>query len=173
MNSYQGGVYQQAISGLTNLNNHWYNGNQYQIYGYEYTPGAKGKVTWYVGQEKTWTLDGRALGPNGNIGQRLIPEEPMSMILNFGMSNGFASLNMTGLAALMPATMQVDFIRIYQDEDSIMMTCDPPGYETTDYISSHAEAYNNPNLTHWSQTNNAWPKNSLMNGCKANSAFPG
>lgn len=32
MNSYQGGVYQQALSTVTNLNNDWYNGNAYQSY---------------------------------------------------------------------------------------------------------------------------------------------
>jgi beta-glucan synthesis-associated protein KRE6 len=149
MNSYQGGVYQQAVSGLTNLNNGWYDGNQYQSYAFEYTPGAKGKVTWSIGNQPTWSLDARALGPNGNIGQRVIPLEPMAIVVNFGMSNGFAALNMTGLEPLLPATMRIDYIRIYQDEDSISVTCDPPGYPTTEYINNHPEAYNNPNLTHW------------------------
>jgi beta-glucan synthesis-associated protein KRE6 len=149
MNSYQGGVYQQAISGITNLNNGWYDGNEYQNYAFEYTPGAKGKVTWSVGNQPTWSLDARALGPNGNIGQRVIPLEPMALIVNFGMSNGFAALNMTGLGTLLPATMRIDYIRIYQDEDNVSVTCDPPGYPTTDYINNHPEPYNNPNLTHW------------------------
>ena len=72
----------------------------------------------------------------------------MAMVVNFGMSNGFAQLNMSGLGPLMPATMRIDYIRIYQDSNG-EMTCDPVGYPTTDYIKSHAEAYNNPNLTHW------------------------
>jgi beta-glucanase (GH16 family) len=149
MNSYQGGVYQQAISGVTNLNNDWYNGKAYQKYAFEYTPGKTGSVTWWVGDQATWTLDARSLGPNGNIGQRVIPQEPMAMVLNFGMSNGFAALNLTGLTPLMPATMRVDYIRIYQDEGATLVTCDPPGYPTTDYIAKHPEAYNNPNLTRW------------------------
>jgi beta-glucanase (GH16 family) len=149
MNSYQGGVYQQAVSGVTNLNNHWYDGKAYQKYAFEYTPGSKGSVTWWVGNQSTWTLDARSLGPNGNIGQRVIPQEPMAMIINFGMSNGFAALNLTGLATLMPATMRLDYIRIYQDEGASIVTCDPPGYPTTDYIAKHPEPYNNPNLTHW------------------------
>jgi len=65
----------------------------------------------------------------------VIPEEPMTLILNFGMSNGFAALNLTGLAPLMPATMRVDYVRIYQDEDNPLVTCDPPGYPTTKYIA--------------------------------------
>lgn len=149
MNSYCGGVYQQAISGISNLNNHWYDGNSYQTYAFEYSPGGDGSITWYVGDEATWTLDGRAIGPNGNIGQRVVPEEPMAMVINFGMSNSFQALNLTGLATLFPATMRVDYIRIYQDEGSEMVTCDPPGYPTTDYIANHPLPYSNPNLTHW------------------------
>lgn len=149
MNTYQGGPFQQAISGLTNLNNKWYNGREYQRYAFEYSPDKDGYVTWYVGPKQTWTLDPRAIGPNGNIGQRMIPAEPLSLIFNFGMSPGFAELNLTGLATLMPATMRVDYVRIYQDEGSELITCDPPGYPTTDYIARHPEAYQNPNLTEW------------------------
>jgi len=149
MNSYQGGVFQQAISGVSNLNNDWYDGNAYQSYAFEYAPGGDGYASWYVGKDETWTLDGRAIGPNGNIGQRVLPQEPMSLVVNFGMSNGFAFLNMTGLGALMPATMRVDYIRIYQDEDDQIMTCDPPGYPTTEYIARHPGPYHNPNLTLW------------------------
>ena len=67
MNTYTGGPYQQAISGSTDLNNDWYDGKQYQTYAYEYSPGASGYVTWYVGQDKTYKLDARALRPNGNV----------------------------------------------------------------------------------------------------------
>lgn len=73
----------------------------------------------------------------------------MTVIANFGMSNSFAPLNLTGLATLMPATMRIDYIRIYQDEDNEMVTCDPPGFPTTDYIAKHPEPYANPNMTLW------------------------
>lgn len=149
INTYRGGPYQQALSGLTNLNNQWYDGNAYQKYAFEYAPGATGNVTWFVGDQKTWTIDGRAVGPNGNIGQRVMPMEPMSVIVNFGMSDTFAPLNMTGLAPLLPATMRIDYIRIYQDPDNFMVTCDPVGYETTGYIQDHIDVYSNPNVTQW------------------------
>lgn len=149
MNAYRGGVYQQAISGVTNLNNNWYNGKEYQVYAFDYIPGEKGEITWYVGKEKSWKLDARALGPNGNVGQRIIPREPMALIANLGMSNSFAALNLTGLAPLFPATMRIDYIRIYQEKDKKSVTCDPPGMETTDYIRRHKDVYTNPNLTVW------------------------
>ncbi|ORY18792.1 beta-glucan synthesis-associated protein-domain-containing protein [Clohesyomyces aquaticus] len=165
MNSYQGGPFQQAISGLTNLNNDWYDGKSYQKFAFEYATGNDGYITWHVGDAETWTMDARAVGPNGNVGQRTIPEEPMSVIANFGMSNSFAAINLTGIAATLPATMRIDYIRIYQDEGKEIVTCDPPGYPTTEYIKKHAEPYNNPNMTSWSHSKYGWPKNSFMDGC--------
>ncbi|KAI5301112.1 hypothetical protein KEM55_002389 [Ascosphaera atra] len=167
MNTYTGGPFQQAMSGLTTLNNDWYDGKDYQIYAVEYTPGSKGDVTWFVGEDKTWKMDARAIGPNGNIGQRVMPMEPMSIVLNFGMSPSFAAGDEDQLKKLLPATMRVDYIRIYQDPDSKSVTCDPKGYETTEYIEKHNEPYTNFNLTSWDDTDFYWPKNSLMNDCEA------
>ena len=150
MNAYKGGPFQQAISGLTNLNNDWYNGKQYQTYSFEYKTGDEGFITWYVGEDKTWTMNALATRANGNIGTRTIPEEPMSIIANFGMSNSFAAINIEDIEANdLPAIMRIDYIRIYQPEDAQMMTCDPEGYETTEYIRTHPEPYANPNLTDW------------------------
>ncbi len=149
MNSYAGGPYQQALSGLSNLNNNWYNGKEYAQYSFYYQPGGSGKIIWTVADEPVWKFDARAVGPNGNIGQRVIPQEPMAMIMNFGMSTGFSVLNLTGIATTLPATMRFDYVRIYQPSGSSSITCDPSGYETTDYISKHINAYTNPNKTHW------------------------
>jgi beta-glucanase (GH16 family) len=166
LNAYQGGPFQQAISVLTHLNNDWYDGNAYQKYSFEYKTGDDGFITWHVGDSETWTMDAKAIGPNGNVGKRVIPEEPMSLIINFGMSNGFSAINLTGIGNSLPATMRIDYIRIYQDEGNELITCDPPGYPTTKYIEEHPEPYANPNLTLWKQTKYDWPKNSLMNDCK-------
>jgi beta-glucanase (GH16 family) len=149
INGYRGGPYQQVASGQSNLNNDWYNGNQYQVYAFEYTPGAKGDVSWFIGQNPTWKIDARAIGPNGNIGQRVIPTEPMYPILNLGISPTFAFINWTYITPLLPATMRVDYIRIYQNPHDMSVTCDPEGYETTSYIANHPKPYTNPNLTEW------------------------
>lgn len=60
-----------------------------------------------------------------------------------------------------PTVMRVDYVRIYQPEGETMITCDPPGYETTQYIADHPEAYNNPNYTHWDEAGYSWPKHKL------------
>jgi beta-glucanase (GH16 family) len=149
MNAYKGGPYQQAISGLTNLNTDWYDGKQYQKYSFEYKTGSDGFITWYVGDDKTWTMKADATRATGNIGTRVIPEEPMTIIANFGMSNSFAAIDFAQIAAMLPATMRIDYIRIYQGEDDEVMTCDPDGYPTTQYIKSHPAAYENANHTDW------------------------
>jgi beta-glucan synthesis-associated protein KRE6 len=183
VNAYLGGPFQQAISTLSNLNNDWYDGKAYQKYAFNYKRGDDGYITWYVGDAETWTMDARAIGPNGNVGKRTIPEEPMSIIVNFGMSNGFSPVNLTGITSTLPATMRIDYIRIYQDEGEELVTCDPDGYPTTEYIRQHPEPYSNPNLTAWyvtyklsprifltvnrSQSKYDWPQNSFMNDCKS------
>ena len=137
------------MSGLTNLNNDWYNAKDYSMYNFYYTPGPTGNIVWSVADTPAWKLDARAIGPNGNVGQRTIPMEPMAMVMNFGMSNGFSALNLTGIATTLPATMRFDYVRIYQDPSSTSVTCDPDGYGTSDYISNHMDAYTNPNKTRW------------------------
>lgn len=185
MNVYRGGPYQQAVSAVTNLNNQWYDGKEFQTYAFEYEPGEDGNIWWYVGADKTWHIDARALGPNGNVGQRVIPQEPMAIVANFGLSSSFAALNMTGLAALMPATMRIDYIRIYQSAGH-SVGCDPPGYETTEYIAEHPKAYLDRDAIRWfvrtdtprapgyrltlsarTEAGYAWPTNSFVDTCAA------
>lgn len=166
MNPYRGGPYQQAMSGVTSLNNSWYNGAAYQTYGFDYTPGATGHITWNVGAEPSWRLDGRAVGPNGNIGQRVIPQEPMALVLNLGMGDSFAYIDHAAIEPLLPATMRVDYIRIYQAEGD-ELTCDPVGYPTTGYIKQHPKAYLNTQATSWKGAGYIWPNNTLVNGCSA------
>ena len=90
----------------------------------------------------------------------------MTIIANFGMSNSFSAVNLTGLAKLFPATMRIDYIRIYQNEGD-EMTCDPVGYPTTDYIKKHSNAYENPNVTSWVDAGYDWPQNQYVDSCKS------
>ena len=146
MNGYTGGPYQQAISGTTLLDNQWYNGTQYQKYSFEYIPGTStGKIAWFVGEDPSFIMDGRAIGPNGNVGARVVSQEPMSMVLNLGISGAWSEILMADL--VFPTIMHIDYVRIYQKAGQENITCDPPGYPTTEYIKNHLVAYNNPNLT--------------------------
>lgn len=146
-NGYTGGPYQQAISATTNLNRNWYDGKEYQRYSFEYAPGEgeDSYVSWKIGGQTMFMVDGRAIGPNGNVKARQISEEPMSIILNLGISNSWTWIDWERL--VFPAVMRVDYIRWYQKPGEEMVTCDPPGFETTKYIKEHINAYTNPNFT--------------------------
>lgn len=147
-NGYTGGPYQQAISATTNLNKNWFDGQQYQRYSFEYAPG-EGKdafISWKVGDQTMFMMDGRAIGPNGNIQARQVSEEPMSLILNLGISNAWTWIDWEHMK--FPAVMRVDYVRWYQKKgEENLVTCDPPGFETTQYIKDHMNAYTNPNFT--------------------------
>ncbi|KAI9736106.1 MAG: hypothetical protein M1818_006282 [Claussenomyces sp. TS43310] len=166
INPYSGGVYQQAVSGTTLTNPAWFDGKGYQKYGFEYTPGGSeegGQITWFVADDPSFIMDSRAVGPNGNVGQRVVSEEPMSLTLNLGISNAWSYVNLAKLK--FPTALRIDHVRIYQEEGMESITCDPPGYPTTEYIKNHPKAYQDVNLTSWAETEYSWPKNKLMGGC--------
>jgi beta-glucanase (GH16 family) len=165
-NGYTGGPFQQAISATTNLNKNWYDGKQYQKYSFEYVPGTgeDAYIVWKVGGQTTFMMDGRAIGPNGNIAARLVSEEPMSLVLNLGFSPSWTQIQQDLLK--FPTVMRVDYVRWYQKKgQENLVTCDPPGYETTEYIKDHLKAYTNPNLTKWDDTGFDWPKHKLNSNC--------
>ena len=168
LNTYTGGPLQQAVSGTTTLNVSWYsegdNEHNFQTYGYEYlNDDDDGYLTWHVGEDPTLTVHAYALGPNGNVGRRLMSKEPMSLVMNFGISNNWAYIDWNALH--FPLTMRVDHVRVYQPEDAINVSCDPDDYPTSNYIETHPKAYQNTNLTSWEDTGYDWPKNSLLHQC--------
>ena len=168
MNTYAGGPFQQAVSGITTLNTDWYNrgvGERYfQKYAFEYlNDNNDGYVRWFVGDNPTFTVHANALAPNGNIGWRRISKEPMSMIINMGISKNWAYIDFPSID--FPVTLEVDSVRIYQPSDQINLSCDPEDYPTYDYINEHPLAYNIWNYTLWNQTGYSIPKNTLV-GCK-------
>ncbi|KIM28936.1 glycoside hydrolase family 16 protein [Serendipita vermifera MAFF 305830] len=168
-NTYKGGVWQQAASALTYVKHENYVGTSggYGTYGFEYNPsrGNDGYITWSVDGEKTWTVTTASVGPNeiSQVSQRLIPEEPMYVIINFGMSPGFQGQDFSKL--VFPNVMKVDYVRVYQKAGHEDWSCSPDHHPTQDYIDSHAVAYSNPNLTTWDKAGYTFPRNSLLDGC--------
>lgn len=170
VNVYKGGPFQQAVSGVTWLDKSTYErgGGGFATYGFEYEPGMSGKASWFIGGSYTFSLDARSVraNPRTGISGRPLPLEPMSLVLNLGMSQSFSDVFLADLNKLFPATMRVDWIRVYQEEGKESVTCDPKGWETTKYIKKHPEPYGNPELTLWRETKYDWPQNTLMNGCE-------
>lgn len=168
MNTYTGGPFQQAVSLATTLNNTWYEKGEglehnFQKFSFEYlNDNEEGYIRWFVGEDPTLTLHSMALAPNGNVDWRRISKEPMSIIMNLGMSNSWSYIDWPLLE--FPFTFEIDYVRVYQPRGNVSVTCDPEDHPTYDYIQDHLNAYENYNLTSWRQAGYRYPRNSLL-GC--------
>ncbi|CAG8523539.1 8415_t:CDS:2, partial [Scutellospora calospora] len=160
-NTYVGSVWQQTVSSLTVVSNEIYDNRSYEKYAFEYEPGSDGYISWFINDQLTWRMNASAVGPNkeNDIGQRIISEESMSIVINLGMSEGFNHIDLNNLK--FPSTMYVDYVRVYQDPLKVKVSCDPPDHPTSDYIKKHFNAYTNPSLTTWRQAGYEFPINSL------------
>ncbi|QRW07225.1 glycoside hydrolase family 16 protein [Ceratobasidium sp. AG-Ba] len=168
MNEYVGGVYQQATSAVTATNQDCYTQGSgcFSIYGFEYQPGTDGYITWLTDDKPTWTIRGAGMGPDSRveIGARPVPQEPMYLIMNLGMSPNFGPIDWEHL--VFPTWMLVDWVRVYQPRGERNIGCSPPDYPTEEYINTYIEAYTNPNLTTWvDDYKQVIPKNRLVNNC--------
>ncbi|OJT09591.1 Beta-glucan synthesis-associated protein SKN1 [Trametes pubescens] len=169
LNGYKGGAFQQASSVVTETNQQAYEGtgDVYSIYGIQYKPGFDDAyITWISNGKVAWTLKqaGFAADTVVEIGPRPVPQEPMYLIANLGMSTNFGFVDLDHLA--FPVTMKVDYIRVYQDPDAINIGCDPDDFPTAAYINEYLGAYTNPNLTTWRDDfKQPFPKNSFLGEC--------
>lgn len=169
VNTYTGGPFQQAVSAVTTLNHSWYElgdgvPHVYQTYGFELiNDDEKGYLQWHVGDDPTFTIYANALHPNGNIGWRKLAKEPLSIIMNLGISNNWAYIDWPSM--VFPAFMRIDYVRIYQPHNTGSIGCDPVDYPTLDYIESHLNLYENANLTSFKDGGYDYPKNKLLDKC--------
>jgi len=172
LNDYTGGVYQQAISSVSKTNQDCYEmsgSGCFSTYGFEYKPGFvedDAFITWISDAKAVWTMEagGTAADPRVNIGPRPVPQEPLYMIINLGISGSFGYVDTDHLK--FPTTMAVDWIRVYQHPDNINYGCDPKNFPTQSYINQYLEAYQNPLLTTWvGDYKQPFPKNSFMGEC--------
>jgi beta-glucan synthesis-associated protein KRE6 len=169
LNPYIGGAFQQATSVVSKTDQNCYELETqcFSVYGFEYKPGFdNGYITWINDGKKTWTLmqPGLAADTRVEISARPIPQEPMYIIMNLGMSRNFGTVDLQHLT--FPTTMRIDWIRVYQPENAINIGCDPKDFPTQAYINKYIEAYTNPNLTTWvDDYKQPIPKSSLVDGC--------
>ncbi|KAM5537994.1 hypothetical protein V8D89_008470 [Ganoderma adspersum] len=168
-NSFMGGIYQQASSVVTATDQTAYefDGAQYSIYAFQYKPGfGDAYITWVADGKVSWSIQQSVMGPDSVVGisDRPVPQEPMYLIANLGMSKNFGTIDFDHLT--FPSTLRVDYIRVYQDPNAINVGCDPSGFPTAAYINEYIEAYSNPNLTTWvTDYNQTMPKNKFLGQC--------
>ncbi|ORY89409.1 family 16 glycoside hydrolase, partial [Leucosporidium creatinivorum] len=163
-NIWHGSVNQESASVITLTDDTSYDGKGYTTFGFEYEKDKA--ITWAVNATPSWQLSAAAIGPNAEaqISQRLISEEPMSIILNLGISESFQPPEWGKIQ--FPGVLRFDYVRVYQ-KGTPQVTCDPASHPTADYINRHLDVYNNPNITIWDSSNNlTFPKNRLSaTGC--------
>ncbi|KAJ7267489.1 glycoside hydrolase family 16 protein [Mycena rebaudengoi] len=168
-NTYTGGVYQQATSVVSKTNQDCYElGTRcFAVYGFEYKPGYdEGYISWINDNKVAWTINGAGMAkdPIAEIDARVVPEEPLYILANLGMSNNFGFVDLEHLT--FPTVMRVDYIRVYQYPDAVNIGCDPPDFPTAAYINTYSEAYTNPLLTTWvDDYGQTIPKNNLVDKC--------
>ncbi|KAH8919265.1 glycoside hydrolase family 16 protein [Atractiella rhizophila] len=163
--AFKGSVYQESLSVISSTDTQAYNGNSYKTYGFDYKPGKDGWITWYYDGQPTWTMQAAAIGPNTltEISQRLVSEEPMSIVLNFAFSTKFQGDPSYG-KIVFPQTFFIDYVRVYQ-RGSVNVGCDPKDHPTAQYILDHPNAYMNPLTTTWAQAGYQWPVNGDYDTC--------
>ncbi|KAK4704516.1 beta-glucan synthesis-associated protein KRE6, partial [Phenoliferia sp. Uapishka_3] len=169
-NTYKGGIYQQGTSGLSNTNVSTYDSTtSFAMYGLEYVPtymggAGTGKITWLQEDLPMWTVTDKAMAANSvaKVSMRPVTGEPMYMILNHGMSQGFQPFDVTKLT--FPAAMRIRNL-VPADKSAKYRLRSPP-------ISKNANAYYNMNLTTYQQfltesgsTLEGFPKNRLIDTC--------
>ncbi|KZV76984.1 glycoside hydrolase family 16 protein [Peniophora sp. CONT] len=169
INSYRGGAFQQAVSALSDTDQTAYelDGGGFSVYGYEYKGGFDDAyITWISNNQVSWTLLSEAIGADEEVGisARSIPQEPMYVIANLGLSPNFGTPDFTHLK--FPAKMRIDYVRVYQHPDQINIGCSPKDFPTEDYINEFIGAYTNENLTTWRDDfGQPFPKNSFAGEC--------
>ncbi|KAK0198266.1 beta-glucan synthesis-associated [Armillaria mellea] len=169
LNTYTGGAFQQATSGvsITDQNCYQLATGCFAVYGFEYKPGYDdGYITWINNNKAAWTLKGPGVAADTRveISARPVPQEPMYILVNLGMSENFGYVDLDHLT--FPAVMSIDYIRVYQPKDSINVGCNPDDFPTQAYIEEYIEAYTNPNITTWvDDYKQPFPKNSFLKQC--------
>ncbi|EKM79874.1 hypothetical protein AGABI1DRAFT_119930 [Agaricus bisporus var. burnettii JB137-S8] len=161
INGFVGNVIQEASSVVTKTNQRCYElvEDCYSIYAFEY-------ITWVSDSQISWTLNSGGVGANAavEISARPVPQEPMYMIINLGMSKNFGTVDFSHLT--FPNHLRVDYVRVYQPMNKVNIGCNPPEFPTQNYINAHLEAYSNPNLTTWrGDYGKPFPRNKLLETC--------
>eukprot|EP01084_Bolivina_argentea_P232183 391380_1 len=148
-----------GISALASIDDTHF--EDFHLYSLEWQPGPDGYISWYRDGELMQKINAESL----NITGAQIPEEPSYIILNTAVSNawGFpqtcpegctcscydcndlecACSFYDGFCDMLPVSMQVDYVRVYQDEDDERheLGCDTRSHPTKRWIKAHEGRY--------------------------------
>lgn len=155
-NAWPGSPYQESISANALLNPTAYAGNNGSaIFAVEYVPSAPstgelGYISWSIDGSETWRLEGAALAADDIASQRLIPTEPLYLILNLASGPSWGAPNLATMQ--LPNALEVEYVRVFQPTGSNRTSCDPPDHPTKKYIEAHIDMYNDSSVHRWNRT---------------------
>lgn len=94
-------------------------------------------ITWVSDNKISWTLNvaGMAADSAVEISARPVPQEPMYLIANLGMSFNFGDVDLEHIP--FPVHMYIDYIRVYQNPDQKNIGCNPKDFPTEEYINTY------------------------------------
>ncbi|KAL7412678.1 beta-glucan synthesis-associated protein-domain-containing protein [Mrakia frigida] len=141
-NTYSGGVYQQSSSVVVETDQNCYQYGAvpcFSMYAFEYLPGNDGYISWFADDKHAWTYKAAGMGPNADaeVSMRPVPQEPMYILANLGISENFGAVDYDGLEPDWPFHLLIDYIRVYQPANAKNIGCDPPDFPTEAYIERY------------------------------------
>ncbi|KAH8826669.1 glycoside hydrolase family 16 protein [Flagelloscypha sp. PMI_526] len=170
LNTYTGGALQQATSVVSNTNQNCYDQGGtgcFASYGFQYKPGYDDAyITWMNNGKTAWRINAAGMAADSTVGiaARPVPQEPLYILLNLGLSESFGKIDFDSL--VFPTSMKIDWVRVYQEDGKQNYGCNPKDFPTADYIAQYQEAYTNPNLTTWVDGyKQPFPKSSINGDC--------
>ncbi|KAF0698905.1 Aste57867_10505 [Aphanomyces stellatus] len=144
----------------------------FYIYQVEWVMGAQGYIRWTLAGAPLFEIPSSALtnppqGLNNDNPKKIMIEEPLYVIFNVALANqwgvtppnrlvgpcrgnatsndpvGSAGYNKTmSICDSFPMYMEIDYVRIYQAESTMMaIGCDPPTHPTKQWIDGHLKWY--------------------------------
>ncbi|KAG2452496.1 hypothetical protein HYH02_002735 [Chlamydomonas schloesseri] len=113
----------------------------FYVYGFDWKP--REYVRWYINGKLIYEINQKGLraatnSANQSVGERLIPVDPQYININLAMSHSFAAIDPN---LPLPASMEIDYIRVYQPKDAINVGCDTPDFPSQDYIDRNVNLY--------------------------------
>ncbi|KAL6780778.1 hypothetical protein ACKKBF_B11790 [Auxenochlorella protothecoides x Auxenochlorella symbiontica] len=135
-----GNLWQDCFSAKSLLNGTFY--AQFHKFGLFWQPGEV--MRWTIDDQVVFEVNADALVEVTNAtgayaGPRSIPNEAMFLVMNFGMSYSFSSVDLAHLA--FPSIMKIDHVRLYQLTDKINVGCSPRRYPTSQYLACNKERF--------------------------------
>lgn len=128
-----------VYSSQSSLNDSYYEGMH--TYGVLWEPGQM--IRFYIDGVATFEVNKTALVGACNaagqcVAERLIPEEPMYIILNTALSDTFTPVSAN---LPLPAHFLIDYVRVYQSQDAVNVGCNPASHPTARYIACNRDQY--------------------------------